>query len=65
MVNKLTRAVEQLSAPERRVLTLYYQEELTLRQIGALLGLTEGRICQIHAQAVARLRPALTSATLH
>ncbi len=65
MVAKLSRAVAQLSAQERRVLTLYYQDELTLRQIGDLLGLTEGRICQIHAQAVARLRPTLTSETLH
>ncbi len=65
IVAKLHRAVAQLSAQERRVLTLYYQEELTLRQIGDRLGLTEGRICQLHAQAVARLRPALASETLH
>ncbi len=65
MVNKLTHTVKGLSAQERLVLRLYYEEELTLRQIGELLELTEGRICQIHAQAVARLRQALTRETPH
>jgi DNA-directed RNA polymerase sigma subunit (sigma70/sigma32) len=39
--------------------TLYHYEELTLREIGDILDLSEGRICQIFAQAVARLRIAL------
>ncbi|MEW6300813.1 MAG: FliA/WhiG family RNA polymerase sigma factor [Thermodesulfobacteriota bacterium] len=59
LVEKLTAALEALSDRERLVVTLYYHEELTLREIGEMLGLTEGRICQIHAQAVARLRQAL------
>ncbi|MGH7967009.1 MAG: FliA/WhiG family RNA polymerase sigma factor [Candidatus Binatia bacterium] len=59
LVEKLTAALETLSERERLVVTLYYYEELTLKEIGEVLGLTEGRICQIHAQAVSRLRPVL------
>jgi RNA polymerase sigma factor for flagellar operon FliA len=59
LVEKLTAAIEKLPERERLVVTLYYHEELTLREIGETLGLTEGRICQIHTQAVARLREAL------
>ena len=59
MVEKLTAAVEELPERERMVVTLYYHEELTLREIGEILELSEGRICQIFGQAVARLRLAL------
>jgi RNA polymerase sigma factor for flagellar operon FliA len=59
MVQKLAVAVEQLPERERMVITLYYHEELTLREIGEILDLSEGRICQIFGQAVARLRVAL------
>lgn len=63
LVEKLTAALETLSERERLVVTLYYYEELTLKEIGEVLGLTEGRICQIHAQAVSRLRPILGART--
>jgi len=59
MVEKLGLAVEELPERERMVVTLYYHEELTLREIGEILDLSEGRICQIFGQAVARLRDAL------
>ena len=59
LVEKLTAAIEQLPERERLVVTLYYHEELTLREIGEILGLTEGRICQIHSQAVSHLQKAL------
>jgi RNA polymerase sigma factor for flagellar operon FliA len=59
LVEKLTAAVELLPERERMVVTLYYHEELTLREIGEILELSEGRICQIFAQAVGRLRGAL------
>src|SRR5262249_37679234 len=59
LVEKLSGAIDVLPERERLVVTLYYHEELTLREIGEILGLTEGRICQIHAQAVSRLRQAL------
>ena len=38
------------------VMALYYDEELNLREIGEVLGITEGRVCQIHAQALVRLK---------
>jgi RNA polymerase sigma factor FliA len=59
LVEKLAESIETLSERERMIVTLYYYEELTLREIGEILNLTEGRICQIHAQAVVRLQRAL------
>jgi RNA polymerase sigma factor for flagellar operon FliA len=59
LVDKLAGAVDRLPERERMVVTLYYHEELTLREIGEILDLSEGRICQIFAQAVGRLRVAL------
>ena len=59
MGENLAAAVEVLPERERMVVTLYYHEELTLREIGEILDLSEGRICQIFAQAVGRLRDAL------
>ena len=55
----LKDAIESLPEKEGVVLSLYYYEELTLKEIGLTLGLTESRICQIHARAVIRLRSAL------
>lgn len=59
MVQKLAAAVQELPERERTVITLYYHEELTLREIGEILSLSEGRICQIFGQAVNRLRGVL------
>ncbi len=59
LVAKLASAVETLPERERTIVTLYYHEELTLREIGQVLNLSEGRICQIFKQIVARLRLAL------
>ncbi|MGH7872189.1 MAG: sigma-70 family RNA polymerase sigma factor, partial [Candidatus Binatia bacterium] len=59
LVGKLASAVDGLPERERMVITLYYHEELTLREIGEVLNLSEGRICQIFGQAVGRLRGAL------
>ena len=52
----LTRAIEELTPKERTVISLYYYEELTLKEIGEVLGCTESRICQIHTKAILRLR---------
>jgi len=38
------------------VMSLYYEQELNLKEIGAVLGVTESRVCQIHGQAIVRLR---------
>jgi len=52
-------AIGALPERERLVLALYYDEELNLREIGAVLGVTESRVCQIHGQALLRLRSRL------
>jgi len=59
LVEKLAAALDGLPERERMVLTLYYHEEMTLREIGEILSLSEGRICQIFGQAVGRLRGTL------
>lgn len=56
---RLAAALAELPERERQVLALSYDEELTLAEIGQVLGLTESRICQIRSQAVARLRSLL------
>jgi RNA polymerase sigma factor for flagellar operon FliA len=53
-------AIDGLPERERTVLALYYDEELNLREIGEVLGVTESRVCQIHSQALLRLRAKLT-----
>ncbi len=52
----LADAIRNLPERERLVLALYYDEELNLKEIGAVLGVSESRVCQIHSQAAARLR---------
>jgi len=58
--NELTRlladAVEELPEKERLVLSLYYYEEFTMKEIGALLGVNESRVSQLHTKATLRLR---------
>jgi RNA polymerase sigma factor FliA len=55
----LRRAIESVRGREQEVLRLYYFENLTLGQIGRILGVTESRVSQIHTAAVSRLRQAL------
>ncbi|MBF0159790.1 MAG: FliA/WhiG family RNA polymerase sigma factor [Magnetococcales bacterium] len=52
----LAQAVDSLPEKERLVVTLYYFEELTMGEIGAVLGLTESRISQLHSKATLRIR---------
>jgi RNA polymerase sigma factor for flagellar operon FliA len=59
MKQRLTDAIEELPEKERLVLTLYYYEELTMKEIGLTLGVVESRVSQIHSSAVVRLRAAL------
>jgi len=58
----VARAIEKLPENERTVISLYYYEGLTLREIGEVLGVTESRACQIHGKAVVRLRAQLRPA---
>jgi RNA polymerase sigma factor FliA len=55
----LVEAIATLSERERNVMELYYVEDMKLHEIGARLGLTESRVCQLHKQVVGRLRQAL------
>jgi RNA polymerase sigma factor for flagellar operon FliA len=59
MKQRLADAIEELPEKERMVLTLYYYEELTMKEIGLTLGVVESRISQLHSSAVVRLRAAL------
>ncbi|NMG04591.1 RNA polymerase sigma factor FliA [Azoarcus taiwanensis] len=52
----LLNAIEALPEREQLVMSLYYDQELNLREIGEVLGVTESRVCQLHSQAVSRLR---------
>jgi len=61
MEEELVRAIERLSAGERQVITLYYYDELTLKEIGKVLALSESRICQIHRTVTRKLREYLRS----
>jgi len=56
---RLTEAIANLPDRERLVMTLYYYEEMTMREIGLALGVVESRISQVHASAVVHLRAAL------
>jgi RNA polymerase sigma factor FliA len=56
----LAEAIATLPKKEQLVLALYYQEELTMKEIGKVLGYTESRICQIHTKAVLKLRTRLS-----
>ena len=55
----LARAIENLPEKERLVISLYYIEELTMKETGKVLNITESRVSQIHSQAILRLRAKL------
>jgi RNA polymerase sigma factor FliA len=61
MKQRLVDAIDELPEKERLVLTLYYYEELTMKEIGLTLGVVESRVSQIHSSAVLRLRVALAN----
>jgi RNA polymerase sigma factor FliA len=56
---KLVHAIEQLPDRERKMMSLYYEHDLNMREIGEVLGVTESRVCQLHTQAITRLRARL------
>jgi RNA polymerase sigma factor for flagellar operon FliA len=57
----VTKAIEELPERQRLVLSLYYYEDLNLKEIGMILRVTESRVSQLHAQAIARLRAKLAN----
>jgi RNA polymerase sigma factor for flagellar operon FliA len=59
LIDSLARELTRLPERERRVMELYYHSELNMKEVGQVLGVTESRVCQLHAQAAARLRTTL------
>lgn len=59
----LVQAIGVLPEREKMVMGLYYEQEMNLKEIGEVLGVSESRVCQLHSQAVARLRSRLRSYT--
>lgn len=56
MRDTLVKAIGELPEREKMVMAMYYQEDLNLKEIGAVLGVSESRVCQLHSQAILRLR---------
>ena len=57
--SQLAAAIDALPEKERLVVSLYYVEELTMKEIGSVIGVNESRVSQIHSKAVSRLRSAI------
>jgi RNA polymerase sigma factor for flagellar operon FliA len=57
----IVQAISELPEKEKKVLVLYYYEDLTLKEIGKVLEVTESRISQLHTKAIMRLRTKLTN----
>jgi RNA polymerase sigma factor for flagellar operon FliA len=54
--NLISDTISTMPEKERLVVSLYYYEDLNMKEIGSILGITESRVCQIHTKAVMRLR---------
>ena len=52
----LIEAIEGLPEREKILMGLYYEQELNLKEIGSIMSVSESRVCQLHSQAIARLR---------
>lgn len=59
-MSELAGAIRQLPQREQLVLSLYYHEELTLKEIGKVMGITESRVCQLHARAILNLKAGMS-----
>ena len=56
MRDVLIKSIDDLPEREKTVMGLYYEQDMNLREIGEVLGVSESRVCQLHSQAIARLR---------
>jgi len=59
MREALVEAIGRLPEREQHVMSMYYEHDMNLKEIAAVLGVTESRICQLHSQSIARLRSKL------
>lgn len=57
--HRLVEAIEAIPERERLLLSLYYEQELNLREIGAVMEVSQSRVCQLHSQVISRLRASL------
>ena len=63
--DRIADAIAALPEREKLVVALYYYENLTLREIGEVLGVTESRVSQLHTKAILRLQSRISGATVH
>ena len=61
MRTALAKAIEALPEREQYIMGMYYQHDMNLKEIAAVLGVTESRVCQLHSQSIARLRAKMRS----
>jgi RNA polymerase sigma factor for flagellar operon FliA len=59
MREALVEAIKNLPEREQYVMSMYYEHDMNLKEIAAVLGVTESRVCQLHSQSIARLRAKL------
>ncbi|MCB1980090.1 MAG: RNA polymerase sigma factor FliA [Burkholderiaceae bacterium] len=59
--NALVLAIEALPEREQHIMGMYYEQDMNLKEIAAVLGVTESRVCQLHSQSIARLRARMRS----
>ena len=57
----LVDAIKTLPEREQHIMSMYYENDLNLKEIAAVLGVTESRVCQLHSQSIARLRAKMRS----
>ncbi|MDZ7861816.1 RNA polymerase sigma factor FliA [Acidovorax sp.] len=57
----LVTAIESLPEREQHIMGMYYEHDMNLKEIAAVLGVTESRVCQLHSQSIARLRAKMRS----
>jgi RNA polymerase sigma factor for flagellar operon FliA len=57
----LVAAIKGLPEREQHIMSMYYEQDMNLKEIAAVLDVTESRICQLHSQSIARLRAKMRS----
>ena len=60
LIEQMADAIQNLSEREKLILSLYYNDELTFKEIGKVLDITESRVCQLHARAILNLKAMMT-----
>ena len=59
LTKQISKEIRELPEREQMLLNLYYQQELNMKEVGSLLGITETRVSQLHSQTIKRLRARL------